>query len=232
MGNSPRCREGGADRTLTLISAFWILSVNSWMQTPAGFTIGPDGRMLPESWWAIIFNPSFPVRLPHMVLASYLSVAFVVGATGAFHLLRDRSNLGARVMFSMAMWMAALVAPAQIVMGDLHGLNTLQYQPAKVAAMEGLFDSRDGAPLVLFGFPNAAQERVDNEIAIPGLSSLILTHRWSGHVRGLKDWAPADRPPVAIVVWAFRIMVGLGFAMLGVGMLSLWLRFRRRLPRR
>jgi cytochrome d ubiquinol oxidase subunit I len=213
----------------TLFSAFWILSVNSWMQTPAGHVIGADGRFLPADWWAIIFNPSFPVRFPHMVLAAYLSVAFVVGATGAWHLLRDRTNPAARVMFSMAMWMAALVAPLQVVVGDLHGLNTLHHQPAKVAAMEGLYETQRGAPLALFGLPNAAAERLDYAITIPNLSALILTHEWDGEVRGLKSWPREERPNVAIVFWAFRLMVGLGMAMLAIGGLSLLLRLRGRL---
>ena len=210
----------------TLLSAFWILAANSWMQTPAGFAIAPDGRFLPISWWEIIFNPSFSVRFPHMVLASYLSTAFVVGAAGAWHVLRDRYNEGARIMFSMALWMAALVAPAQVVMGDIHGLNTLRYQPAKVAAMEGHFETQRAAPLILFGLPNAEQERVDYQLAIPGLSSLILTHDWNGEVQGLKAWPVRDRPNVMLVFWSFRVMIGLGFAMLGVGMISLWLRWR------
>lgn len=213
----------------TLISAFWILAVNSWMQTPTGFTIGPDGRFLPASWWQIIFNPSFPVRFPHMVLAAYLSVACIVGATGAWHLLRGRGSPAVQTMFSMALWMAALAAPAQIFMGDLHGLNTLQHQPVKVAAMEGHYDSHDGAPLILFGFPDDKTQRVDDAIQVPNLSSLILTHSWNGHVRGLKEWPPQDRPPVAVVFWAFRLMVALGFAMLGLGLAGLWLRWRGRL---
>lgn len=213
----------------TLLSAFWILSVNSWMQTPAGFRIGADGRMLPVHWLAVIFNPSFFVRFPHMVLASFLSVAFVVGATGAWHLLRDRTNMRARTMFSMAMWMAAIAAPAQIAMGDIHGLNTLEHQPAKIAAMEGNYDARDGAPLVLFGLPDDKAGRLDDEIAIPHASSLILTHSWNGHVPGLKDWAPKDRPPASVVFWSFRLMVGLGFAMAGLGAASLWLRYSGRL---
>ena len=213
----------------TLISAFWILSVNSWMQTPAGYSIAPDGRFMPESWWRIIFNPSFCVRLPHMVLASYLSVAFIVGATGAWHMARDQFNQAARTMFSMAMWMAAIVAPAQVLMGDIHGRNTLQYQPAKIAAMEGDFATRRGAPLILFGLPNAAKGRIDYEIAIPRLSSLILTHDWDGEVRGLNEWPPEDRPNVGIVFWSFRVMVGLGMAMMAVGFASLWLRWKRRL---
>ncbi len=213
----------------TLVSAVWILSVNSWMQTPAGYIIAADGRFLPESWLKIIFNPSFHVRLPHMVMASYLSVAFVVGATGAWHLLRDRKNEASRMMFSMAMWMAAIVAPAQVLMGDIHGRNTLQYQPAKIAAMEGDFATRRGAPLILFGLPNAAKGRIDYEIAIPRLSSLILTHDWDGEVRGLNEWPPEDRPNVGIVFWSFRVMVGLGMAMMAVGFASLWLRWKRRL---
>jgi len=213
----------------TLISAFWILSVNSWMQTPDGYTIAPDGRFLPESWWRIIFNPSFFVRFPHMVLSSYLSVAFVVASAGAWHLLRDTSNSAARTMFSMAMWMAAIVAPAQILVGDFHGLNTLRYQPAKIAAMEGSFEPRRGAPLILFGLPNPAQGRIDYEIAIPHASSLILTHEWDGAVPGLNQFAPGDRPNVSILFWSFRIMVGLGMAMAGVGLTSLWLRRRGRL---
>jgi cytochrome d ubiquinol oxidase subunit I len=123
------------------MSAFWILSANSWMQTPTGHSINAAGQFVPADWWSVIFNPSFPYRLVHMVLAAYLTTAFVVGAVGAFHLLGDRANEGARVMFSMAMWMAAVVAPIQAVAGDLHGLNTLEHQPAKIAAMEGHWDT-------------------------------------------------------------------------------------------
>jgi cytochrome d ubiquinol oxidase subunit I len=209
----------------TLTSAFWILSVNSWMQTPQGFTMSADGRFLPASWVAIIFNPSFPYRLVHMVLASYLTVAFVVGAVGAWHLLRSSSNVHARTMFSMAMWMATLVAPLQIVAGDFHGLNTLQYQPTKVAAMEGDWDTAtNGDPLILFGLPNMARETNDYELAIPRLGSLILTHSWDGEIKGLKSF-PADRRPyVPIVFFAFRIMVALGMLMAAVGLASLILR--------
>ena len=213
----------------TLLSGFWILSINSWMQTPAGYTLAPDGRFLPADWLAIIFNPSVFVRFPHMILASYLSVAFVVGATGAWHLLRDRSNPRAQTMFSMAMWMAALVAPAQIAMGDLHGLNTLEHQPAKIAAMEGNWEPKDGAPLTLFGLPSMTEERTDYAIEIPHLSSLILTHSWNGRVPGLKEFPRQDRPNSAVVFWTFRLMVGIGFAMLGVGVWSLWARYRHRL---
>ncbi|NKE45330.1 cytochrome ubiquinol oxidase subunit I [Roseomonas frigidaquae] len=213
----------------TFMSAFWILSVNSWMQTPAGYAINDVGQFVATDWWAVIFNPSFPYRLVHMVLAAYLTTALVVGAVGALHLLRDRGNQAARIMFSMAMWMAAIVAPIQIMAGDFHGLNTLEHQPAKVAAMEGHFETHAGAPLILFGIPNPAEGRVDYRVQIPNLGSLILTHEWNGVVRGLNEWPEDQRPPVSIVFWSFRIMVGIGFLMLGLGLWSLWARWRGRL---
>ncbi len=213
----------------TLLSATWILSVNSWMQTPAGFAINDVGQFVPENWIEIIFNPSFPYRLVHMVLAAYLTTAFVVGAVGALHLLRDQTNAEARTMFSMAMWVAAFVAPLQIFAGDLHGLNTLEHQPIKVAAMEGHWERQTGAPLILFALPDQENEENHAEIAIPGLSALILTHHWDGETPGLKDVAKDERPPVAIVFWSFRIMVGLGMLMMLVGIVSLFLRLRQRL---
>ncbi|MDE2580688.1 MAG: cytochrome ubiquinol oxidase subunit I [Rhodospirillales bacterium] len=213
----------------TLISAFWILSANSWMQTPAGFAIGPHGRFVPVDWWRIVFNPSFPYRLVHMVLASYLSVAFLVGGVGAFHLLRDRQSQAARVMFSMAMWMAAIVAPLQVIAGDQQGLNTMRYQPAKVAAMEGDFRTEPGTSLKLFGLPDLAAGRTRDQIAIPHLGALILTHSWNGTVRGLDSFPRQDWPPAPWIFWSFRLMVALGFAMVGLGWWSLWLRWRRRL---
>jgi cytochrome d ubiquinol oxidase subunit I len=199
------------------------------MQTPAGYAMNDVGQFIATDWWAVIFNPSFPYRLVHMVLAAYLTTAFVVGAVGALHLLRDRANPAARIMFSMAMWMAAIVAPIQIVAGDFHGLNTLEHQPAKIAAMEGHFETHAGAPLVLFGIPNAAEGRIDYRVRIPNLGAFILTHDWNGVVRGLNEWPADQRPPVAIVFWSFRIMVGIGFLMLGIGLWSLWLRRRRAL---
>ncbi|WP_031303704.1 cytochrome ubiquinol oxidase subunit I [Sphingobium quisquiliarum] len=215
----------------TFISAFWILSVNSWMQTPTGYEIGANGQFLPgPSWAAIIFNPSFPYRLVHTVLAAYLTTAFAVGGVGAWHLLKDRANPGARTMFSMAMWMAAIVAPIQIFAGDMHGLNTLEHQPVKVMAMEGHYDSHpDGAPLILFGIPNSKEKRIDHAISIPKASSLILKHELNAPLRGLDSVPDADEPPVGIVFWAFRVMVGLGFAMLGLGAWSLLARMRGRL---
>lgn len=215
----------------TFISAFWILSVNSWMQTPTGYAINPAGQFVPkDGWLPIIFNPSFPYRLVHTVLAAYLTTAFAVGAVGAWHLLKNRENPGARKMFSMAMWMAALVTPVQIFAGDQHGLNTLEHQPAKVMAMEGHFKSHpDGAPLILFGIPNSEKQRVDYAVEIPKASSLILKHDPDAPLAGLDTIAPQDRPPVGIVFWSFRIMVGLGFAMLGLGIWSLVARAAKRL---
>ena len=213
--------------TGTLISAFWILSANSWMQTPAGYVVNAAGQFLPVSWWDIVFNPSFPYRLVHMVLAAYLTTALVVGAAGAFHLLRDNRNEGARVMFSMAMWMAALVTPVQIFAGDQHGLNTLEHQPVKVMAMEGHFRSHPhGAPLILFGIPDQAKGEMRYSIEIPKASSLILKHSLDAPLSGLDTVLRQNWPNVGIVFFAFRIMVGLGFLMLALGLLSLLLRWR------
>ena len=215
----------------TLISATWIISVNSWMQTPVGFALNDRGQFVPAgSWWPIVFNPSFPYRLVHTVIAAYLTTAFVVGAVGAWHLLRDRTDPGARKMFSMAMWMAALVAPIQIAAGDAHGLNTLEHQPVKVLAMEGDYQpSPEGAPLILFGLPDDAEARVRYEVAIPKLGSLILKHDLDAPLPGLTDYPREDWPPVAVVFWSFRIMVAIGFTMLGLGLWSLLARYRRRL---
>ena len=220
----------------TFFSAFWILSVNSWMQTPAGFSIDPDtGQFLPENFWEIIFNPSFPYRLMHTVTAAYLTTAFIVGGVAAFHLLRRRrrgevASEATRTMFSMAMWMAAIVAPIQIFLGDLHGINTLEHQPAKVMAMEGHYESHpEGAPLYLFGIPNDETQTLDYAVGIPRLSSLILLHDLNAPLAGLDTIPDDEQPPVGIVFWSFRVMVALGFAMLGIGAWSLWARWRGRL---
>jgi len=210
----------------TFASAFWILSVNSWMQTPAGYAINAQGQFVPADWFAAIFNPSFPYRLVHMVLAAYLTTSLAVGAVGALHLLRGDRSTTVRTMFSMAMWMAAIVAPIQIFAGDMHGLNTLKHQPAKIAAMEGHFDGEKGAPLILFGVPDMENARTNYKIAVPYLGSLILTHSFDGYVPGLKDFPRENWPPAPIVFWSFRIMVGLGFAMLGLGVWGLWARRR------
>lgn len=212
----------------TLISTFWILSANSWMQTPAGFEL-VDGHFRPTDWLAAIFNPSFPYRLVHMVLAAYLSTGLLVGGVGAWHLLKGREETRTRTMLAMSVLFVAVVAPLQILAGDFHGLNTLEHQPVKVAAMEGHWETRQGAPLVLFALPDEESESNRFEVAIPNLGSLILTHSWDGEVRGLKSWPEDERPPVAIVFWSFRIMVACGFAMLGLGLLGSLLYFGRRL---
>ena len=211
----------------TLMSAFWILSSNSWMQTPAGYAVNADGQFVPADWLKVIFNPSFPYRLVHMVLAAYLTTALVVGAVGAFHLLRSQHLAGPRVMFSMAMWMATLVAPIQIVAGDQHGLNTLEHQPVKIMAMEGHFDSHpNGAPLILFGLPDEAAAKVKYAIEIPKMGSLILKHSPNAPLAGLDTVPRENWPPVPIPFWSFRIMVGMGFLMLALGLFSLWTRWR------
>jgi cytochrome bd ubiquinol oxidase subunit I len=213
----------------TLVSATWILAANSWMQTPAGFEIGENGQFLPVDWWAIIFNPSFPYRLTHTVLAAFLTTAFAVGAVGALHLLRDRENRQARIMFSMAMWMAVIVTPIQIFVGDQHGLNTFEHQPAKVAAMEGHFETHKGAPMILFGIPDDKAETTHFAIEIPNMASLLLTHSWDGEVKGLKAFPPDERPPALIPFITFRVMVGIGVLMLVLGVWSLWARYRKTL---
>jgi cytochrome d ubiquinol oxidase subunit I len=213
----------------TLASAFWILSANSWMQTPAGYAIGADGRFEPMDWSQIIFNPSFPYRFAHMVTACYLTTAFVVAGASAWHLLRNRFVPQARLALSMALGLATVLAPLQLLIGDMHGLNTFKHQPVKVAAMEGHWETVRGAPAIVFAWPDKRAETNRYEVAIPHLGSLILTHEWNGEVHGLKEWPPENRPNVAIVFWAFRLMVFLGFAMLGIVMLSLVLRWKRRL---
>lgn len=210
----------------TLISATWILAVNSWMQTPAGYSVNSAGQFVPENWLAIIFNPSFPYRLVHMVLAAYLTTALVVAAVATFHLLKKPANEAARLMFSMAMWMLLFTAPVQLVAGDMHGLNTLAHQPAKIAAMEGHYETQTGAPLILFGLPDDAAEKTRYAIEIPKLGSLILTHHLDGEVKGLKEWPPSQRPSAEIIFWTFRVMVFLGFAMLGLGLWGGWHRWR------
>ena len=213
----------------TMISAFWILSVNSWMQTPQGFQVGSDGLLHPTSWLEIIFNPSFPYRFVHMITAAYLTTAFTVAGIGAYYLWRQRHVQHARVMFGMAMIMAIFVAPMQLFFGDLHGLNTFKHQPAKLAAMEGLWETQSGAPLVLFALPDQEAETNRFAIEIPKLSSLIITHSLDGEIKGLKEWPKDERPPVALVFWAFKIMVGLGSLMALTGLVALILHFKKQL---
>jgi cytochrome d ubiquinol oxidase subunit I len=200
------------------------------MQTPQGFTMGTNGQFLPASWWAIIFNPSFPYRLFHTVVASFLATALVVCGVGGWHLLRGRATPQVKKMFSMAMWMAAVVAPIQIFIGDQHGLNTLEHQPAKILALEGDYLSHaDGAPLYLFGMPNDRTQHLDYAVGIPELGSVLLEHRANAPVPGLDTIPDDEQPPAAIVFWSFRLMVGLGVLMFALGLLSLWARWRKRL---
>lgn len=211
----------------TLISATWILASNSWLHTPQGFAI-VDGRAIPVDWLKVIFNPSFPYRLAHMTVAAYLATAAFVGAAGAWHLLRGRSTPAVRTMFSMSMWMLLIVAPIQLLIGDAHGLNTLRYQPAKIAAIEGHWDDVPGesVPLILMGWPDMQRETTRYAVEVPYLASLILTHDLNGRLPGLKQFAPEDRPDATIVFWTFRAMVGIGLGMVLLGLWAAWARLR------
>lgn len=212
----------------TVISAFWILAANSWMHTPSGYAL-EDGVFRAADWVAVIFNPSFPYRLAHMLGASYLTAAFVVAGVMGWYLWRGRHLEFARVGFSLALWAALILAPLQVLLGDLHGLNTRDVQPMKLAAMEARWETARGVPLTLFAWPSMRDERNRWAIDVPKLGSLILTHDWEGEVKGLKEVAPADRPEVPVVFFAFRIMVGIGFVLLALALTGLVLRLRRRL---
>ena len=212
----------------TTLSAFWILSANSWMQTPTGHEMR-EGIAYPVDWLQIIFNPSFPYRFAHMYTATFLTTSLVVLAVGARYLLAGRYIEQGRTMMRMGLGMVAILAPLQLFIGDQHGLNTLKHQPAKVAAIEGHWDGSHPAALTLFAIPNEAQERNDYEIAIPGLASLILTHDINGLFPGLKQFPPENRPPVLPVFFAFRVMVGIGLLMIAIGLVGAWLWWRGRL---
>ncbi len=201
----------------TMMSAFWIIVLNSWMHTPQGFEM-IDGVAHATDWWAIIFNPSMPYRFAHMVLASFLTVSFLIAGISAFRWLIGGRTAGVRVALKTAVYAAALLIPLQILLGDFHGLNTKEYQPAKVAAMEGNWETDTGVPLVLFALPDEEARENRFEIAIPKLASFILTHDWNGEVKGLNDFIGANgevlHPPVSPVFWSFRVMVGTGLLML------------------
>ncbi|CAG4915094.1 cytochrome ubiquinol oxidase subunit I [Paraburkholderia gardini] len=208
----------------TLISTFWILASNSWMQTPQGFEV-VNGQVVPLDWFKIIFNPSFPYRLAHMSIAAFIVGALVVAAVGAWHLLKGRRDAATKKMFSMALWMLLVLAPVQALVGDQHGINTREYQPAKIAAIEGLWDTeKGGTALNLFGLPDMKAETTRYAVSIPHLGSLILTHSWDGEIRGLKSFAPQDRPNSTIVFWSFRVMVGLGVLMILMSLIAWALR--------
>jgi cytochrome d ubiquinol oxidase subunit I len=198
------------------------------MHTPAGFEI-VDGRFVPTDWWAVVFNPSFPYRLLHTVTATYLTTAFAVIGVAAWYLRRNRHVEEAKVMLAMGVILASVLVPAQALIGDAHGLNTLEHEPQKVAAMEGLWETRPSVPAVLFAVPDEADEANRFEISVPHLASLYLTHSWDGAVRGLKSFAAADRPPVAPVFFAFRIMIGMWAIMLALTVSAWWLAWRGRL---
>lgn len=207
----------------TFISSFWILSANSWMQTPAGVEL-IDGSFRVLSWSEAIFNPSFGWRFAHMVMASFLTGAFVVAGVSAWYLLIRRDVEANRRALSMCLWLLLVLTPTQAVVGDFHGLNTLEHQPTKVAAMEGNWETRGNVPLLLFAIPDQEAQTNRFEIGIPSLASVILKHDPAGVVPGISEVPPEEQPPVWIVFWAFRVMVGLGFLMIGVALAGLWLR--------
>ncbi|WP_200550744.1 cytochrome ubiquinol oxidase subunit I [Kosakonia sp. LAM2021] len=218
----------------SLFSAFWILAANSWMQTPDGFAVVADGRFVPVDWWAVIINPSFPWRMAHMVVAAMLGTACLVAACGAWHLLREARHPAARQMFSLGLWMLVVMAPVQIVLGDLHGENTRDHQPIKLAAMEGAWDPPppgEGEPLRLFALPDMQQRRNLYEVAIPNIGSLYLRHNLEGRIHTLNQYPAEALPWVPVVFWSFRVMVGLGIAMAAAGIAGLVVRLRGRLWR-
>ena len=205
----------------TLLSSFWIMSANSWMQTPAGYVIR-DGVFEPADWWQVIFNPSFLVRLPHMVLAAFISTAMVIGGVSAVYLLKGRFVDRAGAMLKLALAFLAIVIPIQIVIGDMAGLKVREYQPAKLAAIEARWTTERSVPLTLFAWPDEQAETNRYTVDLPHMGSLILTHSWDGEVKGLKDFPRDERPPVAIPFYSFRVMVGLGLLMLALALVGLW----------
>lgn len=209
----------------TTLSAFWILSLNSWMQTPAGFVF-ENGEMIASSWMQVIFNPSFPYRFLHMMVASLLTASFLVAGVSAWRVLRKVDGPATKKVLRVAIISAAILTPTQILIGDLHGLNTLKHQPAKVAAMEGVWETQKGAPLTLFGFTDEQTRETHYAIKIPKLASFILTHEWDGEVKGLNDFI-GEHPPVSPVFWGFRIMVGVGMLMLLVAWWASWQFWRK-----
>jgi cytochrome bd ubiquinol oxidase subunit I len=213
----------------TLVSATWILAANSWMQTPAGAVADASGIFHVVDWWKVVFNPSFPYRLAHMVCASFITGSFVVAGVSAFHLWRRQHLEASRIAFSLAMWMALVLTPLQIVLGDLHGRNTLADQPIKLAAIEGLWETTSSAPMTLLAWPDMEQERNRYAIDVPHVASLYLTHSWNGEVQGLKAVPRKDRPNVPIVFFAFRVMAGIGVLLLATAITGAVLRWRQRL---
>ncbi len=214
----------------TLISTFWILSSNSWMQTLQGYAI-ENGVVVPVDWLQVVFNPSFPYRLLHMSIGAFLASALFIASCAAWLLLKGQNTAPVRKMFSMALWLVLIIAPIQAFVGDAHGLNTLEHQPAKIAAIEGHWDNatKEATPLILFGIPDMAEEKTKYAIEIPYLGSLILTHSLDKQIPALKSFAPEDRPNSSIIFWSFRVMAGLGMLMICLGLLSIILRKKKRL---
>lgn len=212
----------------TTLSTFWILSANSWMQTPSGFRL-ENGVFFPVNWLAVIFNPSFPYRLSHMVIASFLTTTLVVAGVSAWYLVKQKHLDLAKPTFSLAMWLLLILAPLQIFVGDQHGLNTLEHQPIKIAAMEGRWDTAKGVPFTVFAIPDPKTASNHYALEIPYVGSLILTHHLDGEVVGLKSVPPQDRPYVPIVFYSFRVMVGLGFLFLFIAISGQILRMRKKL---
>jgi cytochrome d ubiquinol oxidase subunit I len=212
----------------TLLSSFWIRAANSWMQTPAGYEI-VDGRFFPTDWFQVIFNPSFPYRLAHTVVGFYITTGCAVVAVSAYLLVRQKAVAEARTALSITLWLLSVLVPLQVFIGDQHGLNTLEHQPAKLAAIEAHWETGSRVPLILFTIPDDAAATNRFTIELPYVGSLILTHSLDGTVKGLKDFPPDQRPPVALPFFAFRIMVGIGFLMLGLVVVSWWLRWRGKL---
>jgi len=212
----------------TTLSAFWILSLNSWMQTPAGYEI-IDGQFHVTSWFDVVFNPSFPYRLVHKLLASALTASFLVAGVSAWQILRRTPHAGTHKALRTAIVCASVAIPLQIFMGDLHGLNTLKHQPAKIAAIEGIWHTERSAPLTLFGLPNEKEGKTDYAVTVPKMASLILAHDMDAELKGLNEF-PNAHPPVAPVFWSFRVMVGMGMLMLAVAWSSAWLLWRRKSP--
>ncbi|MDL5166934.1 cytochrome ubiquinol oxidase subunit I [Proteus faecis] len=214
----------------TLMSTFWILASNSWMQTPQGFEI-INNQVVPIDWIAVIFNPSFPYRLAHMGVAAFLASAFFIAASASWHLLKGHKTSAMKKMLSMSLWMILILAPIQALIGDVHGLNTLKHQPAKIAAIEGHWENKRGeaTPLILFGIPDMDAEETKYKIEIPYLGSMILTHSLDKQVPALKEFPKEDRPNSLIIFWSFRIMVGLGILMIFIGVWGTWLRYKKKL---
>lgn len=212
----------------TTISAFWIMSANSWMQTPSGYEM-VAGKYVVASWWAVVMNPSFMPRFIHMILASYVTTCFVIMGVASYYLLRKKAINVARKTMSFALWAALILVPVQIVVGDIVGLMVKEYQPLKTAAMEGLWHTQNGAPLVLFAWPSQAKQQNNYAIEIPGLASFINTHDWDGKMVGLDSVAPDQQPRVAPVFFSFRIMVGIGLLMFATAILGLFLRYKNKI---